>query len=70
MDTSVVSSDILPLSEDGIQAIRLSPNHPEIRIKAKVKSDIRHVGEQLWRGSIVMSSYMIEQCVVAMNDDS
>ena len=70
MDTSVVSSDILPLSEDGIQAIRLSPNHPEIHIKAKVKSDIRHVGEQLWRGSIVMSSYMIEQCVVAMNDDS
>lgn len=70
MDTPIVSSDILPPSEDGIQAIRLSPNHPEIRIKAKVKSDIRHVGEQLWRGSIVMSSYMIEQCVVAMNDDS
>ena len=63
MDVPVVSSDVLPLSEDGIQTIRLSPDHRPILLQSKAKSDIRHVGEQLWRGSILMSSYMIEQSV-------
>lgn len=63
MDAPVVSSDVLPLSEDGIQTIRLSPDHRPILLQSKAKSDIRHVGEQLWRGSILMSSYMIEQSV-------
>ena len=63
MDAPIVSSDVLPLSEDGIQTIRLSPDHPPILLQSKAKSDIRHVGEQLWRGSILMSSYMIEQSV-------
>ena len=63
MDASVVSSDVLPLSEDGIQTIRLSPDRRPILLRSKAKSDIRHVGEQVWRGSILMSSYMIEQSV-------
>lgn len=63
MDAPVVSSDVLPLSEDGIQTIRLSPDHRPIFLRSKAKSDILHVGEQVWRGSILMSSYMIEQSV-------
>lgn len=63
MDAPVVFSDLLPLSEDGIQTIRLSPDHRPILLRSKAKSDIRHVGEQVWRGSILMSSYMIEQSV-------
>ena len=44
MDAPVVSSDVLPLSEDGIQTIRLSPDHRPILLRSKAKSDIRHVG--------------------------
>ena len=70
MDTSVVSSDVFAPSEDGIQTIRLSPDHREIRLQSKAKSDIRHVGEQLWKGSILMGSYMIEQSAVVEMDDA
>ena len=59
-DTVVAEPIAAPVSQ-GMREISFGPDQHPLRILSKEKTDIAHVGEQLWRGAIRVGDYLTKQ---------
>ena len=60
-EEGIVAEGIPAPVSQGMREIAFGPDQRTIRIRSKEKTDIAHVGEQLWRGAIRVGEYLTKQ---------